>query len=834
MFIKLLRKYIYRRSFVQSYAARRGFTLVELMIYLVILSLISVGIMQMILEVQTSNITVLSHADNFAKGDLALRRVQVKLGSSDDVEVVTVPGSPLDKACLRLKSYQQYERAGYRFDGRNQFLRTSDNPSDYFPILGASPRTISAWVRVDPDHAGRGTVVMWGNGQKSQFALDIEMVRQGTQMIAAPVLNFNCASMRPQQPKDLRDGTWHHIAVTFSASAAGKATAGTTKMYVDGVATPLNFVECLAKPGDVISTTQSPLYIGRDLADRQSGLKGVISDLRIWQRSLAATEIRDITGREPAADQNVSGLVARYPLASYSSGAIVNRGSWSAGGTAALFNAEGQSPVARTFADTTTYNSFCFFDIDNDGLHELWESDTSKTLPDLPFGTAAQLNAQGWRGRSDDIFVPGQVGFFKVVGRDPASVIANFAIGKGVLNRPDRQRKTESKALASTRVKKRPELCAISAIPPLASPNCRLTTAFIAIDDYVPGLHGELDMQFVSWQSSGSLKSASNLPNMPSNVTATWYQRIGVMKFSSPLPLETRLWNRVISQTLYRPKGQSQTSDSPQSSDATITFRFGIGGLPFFEGTSYSMHEFVEVSPPMSFDNATIAAQTSTGSICGMRSYLAAITSEAEQDHLEDVMISGSSGAWQSGWIGGVIRQGQTFAWETPPSPSPTPLWQGTGVAGHPYDLATGQRAPANAATLFEFDQKPGITGHRKRMLIRREGANSTRYRYTNWMGGNDTDSCDSRSGISAAIRGQLCEPLMTANGTAIAIHGHMNRDGTWVSMPGSTTTCDASQSHSVCGYYREFDTVGLSAGTVLGGKLTVNMERFREFCKGS
>ena len=834
MFIKLLRKYIYRRSFARTYAAMRGLTLVELMIYLAILSLLSVGIMQMILEVQTSNITLLSHADNYAKGDLALRRVQVKLGSSDDVEVVSVPGSPLDKACLRLKSYQQYERTGYRFDGRNRFLRTSSTPSDHFGILGASPRTISAWVRVDPDIAGRGTVVMWGNGQKSQFGLDVRIVRQGKKMVAAPVVNFNCASMQPQLSNDLRDGTWHHIAVTFSASGTGRATAGTTKMYIDGVAVPLNFVDCLARPGDVISTTRSPLYIGRDLADRQSGFKGVISDLRIWQRTLAAPEIKDIAGREPAADQNVSGLLARFPLASYSGGTIVHRGTWSAGGTAALYNAEGQSPVVRTFADSTTYHSFCFLDIDNDGLHELWASDSSKTLPDLPFGTAAQLNAQGWQNRSDDIFVPGQAGFFKVVGRDPESVIANFAIGKGVLNRPDRQRKTESKALASTRVKKRPELCAISGIPALATSNCRVTTAFIAIDDYVPGLHGELDMQFVSWQTSGFMKSASNLPNMPSNVTATWYPRIGVMKFSSPLPLETRLWNRVISQTLYRPKGHSQISDSPQSSDATITFRFGVGGLPFFEGSNYFMHEFVETSPPLAFDNATVAAQTSTGSLCGMRSYLAAITSEAEQDHLEDVMISGSGGVWQSGWIAGVIKQGQTFEWVSPPQTSAMPIWQGTGVAGHPYDLVTGQRAPANAATSFEFDQKPGITGHRKRMLIRREGAHSTRYRYTNWMGGTDTVSCDSRSGVSAAIRGQLCEPLMTANGTAIAIHGHMNRDGTWVSMPGGTTSCDSTQNHSVCGYYREFDTVGLPAGTVLGEKLTINMERFREFCKGS
>ena len=59
-------------------------------------------------------------------------------------------------------------------------------------------------------------------------------------------------------------------------------------------------------------------------------------------------------------------------------------------------------------------------------------------------------------------------------------------------------------------------------------------------------------------------------------------------------------------------------------------------------------------------------------------------------------------------------------------------------------------------------------------------------------------------------------------------------RDGTWVSMPGTTAQCDPNQSDSICGYYREFDSTGLPAGVILGEKLTVNMDRFREFCAGS
>ena len=88
--------------------------------------------------------------------------------------------------------------------------------------------------------------------------------------------------------------------------------------------------------------------------------------------------------------------------------------------------------------------------------------------------------------------------------------------------------------------------------------------------------------------------------------------------------------------------------------------------------------------------------------------------------------------------------------------------------------------------------------------------------------------------GVSTAQRTQLCEPLITTDGAAVAIHAHQGRDGTWVSNPGNTAICDATQNHSVCGYYREFDTNGLPADMVLGERLTVNMDRFREFCAGS
>ena len=286
----------------------RGLTLVELMIYLAILSLVSIGVMQMVIEVQTSNIKTLTHADNYAESDLALRRVQVKLGSSDDVLVEDLRASSGDGTCLRLKSYEQYERAGYRFDGRHQFL-TQTNPfiSWFFP--GLKQRTISVWVRVDPDQSGTGTVVTWGGDRpKQKFGLEIEMVRQNGQAAAVPVLNFNCAGMRPASNVNLNDGAWHHVSVTVDALGTGAATSNTTKMYVDGQEIRLNFMDCAGKPGNSLITGVSPLFVGGHNRDWQRGFKGIISDLRIWKRALTAAEVRALAGRDPAADSNVADM----------------------------------------------------------------------------------------------------------------------------------------------------------------------------------------------------------------------------------------------------------------------------------------------------------------------------------------------------------------------------------------------------------------------------------------------------------------------------------------------------------------------------------------------
>lgn len=48
-----------------------------------------------------------------------------------------------------------------------------------------------------------------------------------------------------------------------------------------------------------------------------------------------------------------------------------------------------------------------------------------------------------------------------------------------------------------------------------------------------------------------------------------------------------------------------------------------------------------------------------------------------------------------------------------------------------------------------------------------------------------------------------------------------------------SSRQCDENQNHSICGFYREYDTGGEASSNSLAEQVTVDMSRLREFCLG-
>jgi hypothetical protein len=99
------------------------------------------------------------------------------------------------------------------------------------------------------------------------------------------------------------DNEWHHVAFTYNAAAG----ADNLRLYVDGE------LNATATATGQLLQGRKPLMIG-PAATRIMGsyFTGQLDDLRLWDRALTATEIRDrftgpLVGNEP-------GLIAYYPF----------------------------------------------------------------------------------------------------------------------------------------------------------------------------------------------------------------------------------------------------------------------------------------------------------------------------------------------------------------------------------------------------------------------------------------------------------------------------------------------------------------------------------------
>ncbi|MEM7386207.1 MAG: LamG-like jellyroll fold domain-containing protein, partial [Verrucomicrobiota bacterium] len=103
---------------------------------------------------------------------------------------------------------------------------------DYYGIGGATPRTISAWVKTDVAIPNGNTVLVgWGLNQSGRrWHFKFEHTTQGIRTENQSGQNFT-------EDVTVSDGEWHHIA---SVLPDGGTTIGDVRLYVDGVYYPIS------------------------------------------------------------------------------------------------------------------------------------------------------------------------------------------------------------------------------------------------------------------------------------------------------------------------------------------------------------------------------------------------------------------------------------------------------------------------------------------------------------------------------------------------------------------------------------------------------------------
>ncbi len=97
----------------------------------------------------------------------------------------------------------------------------------------------------------------------------------------------------------VKDNEWNHIVITY--------TSGSHKLYVNG---KLDNVSNTA--GTVNNNSSIPFTIGAWIGDGQSYSKSNIDEIRIWNRALSETEIRNNMNKQLTGTE--SGLVAYYRM----------------------------------------------------------------------------------------------------------------------------------------------------------------------------------------------------------------------------------------------------------------------------------------------------------------------------------------------------------------------------------------------------------------------------------------------------------------------------------------------------------------------------------------
>ena len=220
---------------------------------------------------------------------------------------------------------------------------------------------------------------------------------------------------------------------------------------------------------------------------------------------------------------------------------------------------------------------------------------------------------------------------------------------------------------------------------------------------------------------------------------------------------------------------------------------------------------------------------------CGLNTYLATITTEAEHNHLTKVMMVADTPGWQSGWIGGRVLQNNVFSWVTGPLAEQVPFWHGTGQSGRPYGTSNGQMSNTAGLSFFDYDPLPQFGGNRRQIIAQ---STNDSFRFANWAGGKEEQPTDTQKYDCDTTNPRPppggCQPASSRTGDGVAIYGHKDRNGTWFSVPNVAQRCDPTAEHSICGYYVEFEEPAGEDPMKFAHQISLDMSKFREFCQSS
>ena len=266
----------------------RGFSLVELLVSMVILSVLAAGLYSGFNYFTDVKIEVSQTADLQQKSAESFDSLRRSLGSADKIELSSVDSGSI--SCATLINLYGGNRRGLEFPIASNSKAIKIN--SYQGVLGSTSRTISFWMRPQKV-TGKRTILGYGGPNNiANRGRMFEIYYDHTNGVGIDVANFEMQGARVIDPFQ-----WTHVAVVYDNSTYWPDNTSvddkSVKLYVDGLNVPLGLP---AQPPVNMNTLAGELLnfggsVTNDRFGNSHDFRGHLSNLRIWESALTRNEI---------------------------------------------------------------------------------------------------------------------------------------------------------------------------------------------------------------------------------------------------------------------------------------------------------------------------------------------------------------------------------------------------------------------------------------------------------------------------------------------------------------------------------------------------------------
>ena len=782
-----------------------GFSLVEMMITITLMTVVGAGVFTMMQYLETSRVRIETSADLLNDIDQAEKYVRSKFKTSDRLQFNRTYVNPLAEfysaECLMLLRRETEERTGVTFRNTSGHLEVNN----YRGPGGGSNFAVGFWFKRDNNSfTNRETMARWGFMTLSDnTSISLDLLETG--QIA---FRFGQSGGYVHHPAGLNNDYWHHLLVTYdNETSNGAITTGSFKIYIDGY----DYEVSLSDPSIPLiidnNTSSNPFTLAKPhIGDNASSFAGVISELHIYSDFADRRDAKRIyKGSVP------SGLTQQaYFLLDNVTADSLN-GSGPDNLTASLLNHNLMTKTITTTSERFIGDVFAMVDLPDDG------NDTYAMMHRADHNDCPPNENQlgGFRQVTEDIFVrPTTDVFFDRSDNDSDDILFNYGFSSGT-GSTSVSYQAQPRKLALNKKFYDEDLCRADPSLVLSAPpgvtNCPIQEGFAYIATDYDNISDELFIPGAQYWADN--QTYYNIPGAPDGMLATWNTETGVMTFrlDNGSAVQITEWEKTMRQLAYRPKSENYTP--------TKELVIALGQLPMLVDGEYHFYDFVEVDPGVTVDWEASQTAANNTMFCGYAGYLATPTSVEENAFLIE-RFRKSTGAVPAGWIGGSDENAAgTWVWEANSPEAGIQFWDQTNMAsgnaaGQPR-AADGSAVTTADFVLTDFVSIPGdAPGLTRRTTT--STATSVALHYQNWSSKEPNNA-----GGSTTVNN---EPYLQ-------IVGSTGGNGYWNDLP-DNRPCQDNVYYNPCGYYVEWGGHdGLSLNSLVYRRV-VDLAVQREFCE--